>query len=151
MNFNFSPAFQSWINEGTRPASAQSLSSLLDESRSALKSIIDRIESGQIKMASPIENAVRQYAEIKPNITPAKRPIYNRTPQASAPKPAPQVSNRFAGAHEGLVVQAATHRFSPEADKLEARQELQSRGFTVTPEGIVSRSTRGGRAVRLSK
>ena len=66
--------------------------------------------------------------------------------KASPPNPA----CRFAGASDALVKQAATHRSSPAADRIEARAELEKRGFTVTAEGILSRSIRGGRAFKQS-
>jgi hypothetical protein len=43
---------------------------------------------------------------------------------------------------DAMLSQAATHRSSPAADREIATAELQRRGFTVSPEGIVSRSTR---------
>lgn len=59
-------------------------------------------------------------------------------------------ANRYSGEDEGFVIQAATHRMSPAADQAEARRELEGRGISVTPCGIISRSQRGGRAVKLA-
>lgn len=83
--------------------------------------------------------------------------LKQRKAAAPAPKPAPakpatiaKPASRFAGAADALVKQAAVHRSSPAADRIEARAELEKRGFSITPEGIVSRSIRGGRAFKKS-
>jgi hypothetical protein len=54
----------------------------------------------------------------------------------------PAATNRFAGADDALVMQAAVHRSSPDADKSEAKAELAKRGYTVSADNIVSKSTR---------
>jgi hypothetical protein len=162
----FSKLFARWIDGNAKPASTQEQSALLDESRSAWLDIIARIESGKIRMATGTENAAAQYAKIRPNIVAPNRQVQasagSKAPTSTAPhavaKPvaatkAPQATptNRYAGADEALVMQAATHRSSPEADKIAARHELEKRGFAVSPEGVISHSTRGGRAARLAK
>jgi len=55
---------------------------------------------------------------------------------------APTAPNRFAGADDALVMQAAVHRSSPDADKSEAKAELAKRGYTVSADNIVSKSHR---------
>jgi hypothetical protein len=43
---------------------------------------------------------------------------------------------------DSALSQAATHRSSPAADRQIATAELEKRGFTVSPSGIISKSTR---------
>ncbi len=89
MKFSFTKLFASWIDHGHKPASAKEQSALLDESRSALKSIIDRVESGEIKVADQIDIVAAQYEKIRPHVTPAKKPIFKR---AAKPTPAPSTA-----------------------------------------------------------
>jgi hypothetical protein len=48
----FSNHFQEFVNTGIRPDSVQASSALLSEARSVILSIINRVESGEIKMES---------------------------------------------------------------------------------------------------
>jgi hypothetical protein len=43
---------------------------------------------------------------------------------------------------DALLSQAAVHRSSPEADRAIATAELEKRGFSVSPSGIISKSFR---------
>jgi hypothetical protein len=84
-----------------------------------------QLDDGQKTLA-----ALRQ----RPRVAPAAA-----KPTPSAPAPAP---SRFAEASDSFLHQAASHRSSPAADRAEAINELNRRGFTLSPEGILSRSTR---------
>jgi len=182
----FSQLFHKFIDEGKRPSTTQEITALLDEARSTILNITQRIESGDLKVACPIDATAREYQKIRANVfgdraqavaaAPASTalaqkareqftPIRNGSgkaaqaaakpvaakPASTAKAPQAAASNRYAGADERLVAQAATHRSSPEADRVEARKELEARGFSVTPCGIISHSIRGGRAVRLAQ
>ena len=100
-----------------------------------------KLAAARQKIAA-LETAKITNARLKSSLAIAR----GKLAKASPPKPA----SRFAGAADALVKQAAVHRSSPAADKLEARAELEKRGFSITPEGIVSRSIRGGRAFKQS-
>jgi hypothetical protein len=49
----FSNQFHQFIDTGTRPATAQAQSALLDEARSVILNITNRVESGEITLADP--------------------------------------------------------------------------------------------------
>ena len=100
-----------------------------------------QVAAARQKIAA-LETAKITNARLKSSLAIAR----GKLAKASPPKPA----SRFAGASDALVKQAATHRSSPAADRIEARAELEKRGFTVTAEGILSRSIRGGRAFKQS-
>jgi len=48
----FSNQFQQFVNTGIRPESTQASSALLSEARSIILDIVNRVESGEIKMES---------------------------------------------------------------------------------------------------
>lgn len=75
----FSNQFADFVNSGRRPTSDREASALLDEARSVISNIVDRIESGQLKLAGP------QAIASKPT---ASAPV-KHAPKASAPIPAP--------------------------------------------------------------
>jgi hypothetical protein len=51
----------------------------------------------------------------------------------------PANAHNFSESH---LRQTAVHRSSPESDKAIATAELEKRGFTVSPSGVISKSTR---------
>lgn len=72
--------------------------------------------------------------------------------KASKPKTTAAKVGKFVDASYSLLVQAAIHRSSNPEDKAEAKAQLESlHGVTVSKEGIVSHSMRGGRAAKQSQ
>jgi hypothetical protein len=125
------------------------LNTLLPDALRAKREAIELREKLRQSKASLDDYAARKAASQKQlddgqKTLAALRQRPRSAPSAAKPTPAPAPSapSRFAEASDSFLHQAATHRSSPEADKLEARRELETRGFTVSPEGILSRSTR---------
>ena len=83
---------------------------------------------------------------------PLSPPVEKNTQTASKAAPAPALGNKLKGASYAILHQAATHRSSPLAEQAAARAQLTAaHGVTITESGITSHSTRGGRAIKLSK
>ena len=77
---------------------------------------------------------------------PAK-PAAPATLTATARREAAKAASTLSGAtadkfSDSMLFQAATHRSSPESDKAIAKAELEKRGFSISPEGILSQSFR---------
>jgi hypothetical protein len=67
----------------------------------------------------------------------------SRTARREAAKDASRLSPATAANFsDAMLSQAAVHRSSPEADRQIAKAELERRGFVVSPEGTISKSTR---------
>jgi hypothetical protein len=81
----FSNQFQQFINSGIRPDSVQASSALLSEARSIILDIVNRVESGEIRMESHGE---RTLAAGKKAIA-AHQQLNAK--QAAAAKPAPAI------------------------------------------------------------
>ena len=62
-----------------------------------------------------------------------------KTATARPTATAPATSNKFTGAADSVVVQAAFHACSPNADRAEALTEMRRRGFTIG-DGVYSKS-----------
>jgi hypothetical protein len=80
-------------------------------------------------------------AALKPS--PAAPAMSARDQRRASAKAANTLSASTAGTFsESHLHRAATHRSSPESDKAIAEAELEKRGFTISPEGIISKSSR---------
>jgi hypothetical protein len=80
-------------------------------------------------------------AALKPS--PAAPAMSARDQRRASAKAANTLSASTAGTFsESHLHRAATHRSSPESDKAIAKAELEKRGFTISPEGIISKSSR---------
>jgi hypothetical protein len=84
-----------------------------------------------------LERAKAAQATLKAELSQARGKLIVAQAKAGKRK-AP--AGRFAGASDNLVMQAAVHRSSSDADKLEARAELEKRGFIQLPKGAFSKS-----------
>jgi hypothetical protein len=126
----------------------------------------DAAAGGRHKRRAEIENCLAllsargdyhaQVSELKSKVSAAKARVValqkakdlnrklrtNLTTAKSKLAKQPTATNRFAGADDALVMQAAVHRSSPDADKSEAKAELAKRGYTVSADNIVSKSHR---------
>jgi hypothetical protein len=79
----FSNQFQQFVNTGNKPDSVQASSALLSEARSVILSIINRVESGEIRMESHGE---RTLANGKQALAASER--FNAKQAAATAKPA---------------------------------------------------------------
>jgi hypothetical protein len=102
----FTQLFANFVNSGKRPTSDRETSALLDEARSVISSITERIASGEIKMAGPVSKML-----VPTNST---NPIFGRKP--SAPTPAPAASKPIAAA-KPAAAPVATAKPAPVSTK----------------------------------
>ena len=98
---------------------------------------------------APLTKTKHGFLTSTPASTPANKPANKPVSRTVAIKPT-AIINPLAAATDRYIIQMATHRSSSEADKIAARSELQRREINLTKEGIRSRSTKGGRAVRVT-
>ena len=105
------------------------------------------LRKGSTRQASAELDRLRaENASLRAKIAPAK-PAAPATLTATARREAAKAASTLSGAtadkfSDSMLFQAATHRSSPESDKAIAKAELEKRGFSISPEGILSQSFR---------
>jgi len=128
---------------GLRQAGAK-LTRRLDEARKLIGSlktsptpaaIARRVEGIARSAASELSAARRSAA---PHPAPSTRNARREAAKAASTL-SPATAANFS---DSTLSQAATHRSSPASDKAIATAELEKRGFTVSPSGVISKSTR---------
>ncbi len=123
---------------GLRAAGAK-LANRLDEARKLLASL--RSTSTPAAIVRRVEGIARSAAS---ELSAARRSAAPST--RSARREAAKAASTFSAAtahtfSDAMLSQAAVHRSSPEADREIATAELEKRGFTVSPSGVISKST----------
>ena len=108
---------------GNKPGSQRESSAELDRLKGEVATLKARLASAPAKPAAPA------------------------TLTATARREAAKAASTLSGAtadkfSDSMLFQAATHRSSPESDKAIAKAELEKRGFSISPEGILSQSFR---------
>jgi hypothetical protein len=92
-------------------------------------------------------SAARRFAPARPTAPPRPPLKASGDMSRSARREAAKAASTFSAAtahtfSDALLSQAATHRSSPASDKAIATAELEKRGFTVSPSGTISKSSR---------
>ena len=107
------------------------------------------LRKGSTRQASAtIDRLKAENATLKARLASAPaKPAAPATLTATARREAAKAASTLSGAtadkfSDSMLFQAATHRSSPESDKAIAKAELEKRGFSISPEGILSQSFR---------
>jgi hypothetical protein len=136
------------------PGTPMPLIACLADKTAVREAITARLEASKASVAASAaklkaQAAVAAVATAPKPAAPASRPPAKASGDTSrsARREAARIASTLsaATAHafpESYLHRAATHRSSPEPDRQIATAELQRRGMTVSPEGIISRSTR---------
>ncbi len=102
----------------------------------------------QRESSAELDRLKAENATLKARLASAlAKPAAPATLTATARREAAKAASTLSGAtadkfSDSMLFQAATHRSSPESDKAIAKAELEKRGFSISPEGILSLSFR---------
>ena len=127
------------------PGTPMPLIACLADKTAVREAITARLEASKASVAASAaklkaQAAVAAVATAPKPAAPASRPPAKASGDTSrsARREAARTASTFSDA---LLSQAAVHRSSPESDRAIATAELEKRGFTVSPSGVISKST----------
>jgi hypothetical protein len=135
------------------PGTPMPLIACLADKTAVREAITARLEASKASVAASAaklkaQAAVAAVATAPKPAAPASRPPAKASGDTSrsARREAARTASTFSAgtAHtfsDALLSQAAVHRSSPESDRAIATAELEKRGFTVSPSGVISKST----------